>query len=183
MGGYPVPTQAEDHTTSVWADIESAPRRPMFLWTRRIGTSLLALLVALGAVGLFGERMATTSTAVAGAQLSVTYPVVTRAGRDAPLVVRIERPGGFDGPVVELAFTTDYFEYFDYQRFYPEADSETADGRWVRLSFAAPPGEVFELRVDMNAEPRLQFGHQAQVALIVDGEVSQPLTFATSFIP
>ena len=175
--------QSPDNTTSVWEDVETSSHRPVGLWTRRAGTMLLAVFIALGAIGVFGERNARTSTTVGDTQMTVTYPAVTRAGRDAPLIVRVEQPGGFDGPTVDLAFTANYFEIFDHQRFYPEADGETSDDQWVRLSFEAPPGDVFELRIDMNAEPRLELGRQAQVALILDDQISSPLTIKTSLIP
>lgn len=183
MAGHHGAKDQTDERTSVWSDIETSTHRPRAVWARRIGTALLALVITLGATGVLGERTARTSATVDGREITVIYPDVVRSGRDAPLIVRVTQPGGFDSPTVDLAFTASYFEIFDHQRFYPEPDSETSDGTWVRLSFEAPPGEVFELRMDMNAEPRLQLRRDAQVTLVLDDELRQGLDISTTFIP
>lgn len=122
----------------------------------RAGLLVLALIVLAGAVGLLGPRTGETDAAAAGYELDVEYPAISRAGEPAPLHVRVERAGGFDGPI-QLALCDDLFDDLDFQSWYPTPSAETGDTSELLYEFDPPDGQVFEVSLDARAAPG-QFG-------------------------
>src|SRR3954464_112299 len=66
---------------------------------RRIGLVLLTLFVLAGAAGLFGTKTGHKSAAASGYVVTVTSPQISRPGHAINYEVRVQRAGGFDGPV------------------------------------------------------------------------------------
>src|SRR3954471_16764782 len=58
-------------------------------WARRVGLTVLLLVVIAGAAGLFGVRSRTTVKHAGAYTLTVTYPQVARAGLDVPWRLRV----------------------------------------------------------------------------------------------
>jgi hypothetical protein len=119
---------------------------------RRAGLSVLLLFVVAGLVGLFGVRSATTTARGAGYTLAVHHAQVVRAGVAISFHVEVTHPGGFGGPV-RLAISSDLFERFDFQNFYPNPSKETADSRYVYYEFDPPSGDSFRLSLDARTAP------------------------------
>jgi hypothetical protein len=117
---------------------------------------VLALIVLGAAVGLFGPKTGETGAAASGYQLDVEYPAVSRAGEPAPLHVRVEHAGGFDGPI-QLALCDDLFDHLDFQSWYPTPSAETGDTSELLYEFDPPGGQVFEVSLDARSAPG-QFG-------------------------
>jgi hypothetical protein len=151
----------ESSTTS---DLPSTPRGRFERWGMRVGMLVLALIVLAGSVGLLGPRTGGITAAAAGYQLDVEYPAISRAGEPAPLHVRVEHAGGFDGPV-QLALCDDLFDHLDFQSWYPNPSAETGDTSELRYEFDPPDGEVFEVSLDARAAPG-QFGGVDDVEVV-----------------
>jgi hypothetical protein len=78
---------------------------------RRIAIALLTLVVVAGATGWLGVRSWTARAEGSGYELTLTYPRVARSGLDVAWNLRLEHPGGFDGPFT-IAVSADYFDIF-----------------------------------------------------------------------
>jgi hypothetical protein len=152
---------------------------------RLAATTVLAVVVLLGATGAFGVRSRTANSTGAGYRLSLTYPWIARAGLDVPWHVEIRRVGGFTGQkVVTLAVTARYFDIFETQGFHPEPDSESRDGRNLYLSFAVPPsGRVLEVDFDTYVQPSAQLGRRARVAVVDRGTEQVAVDIHTWLVP
>ena len=137
----------------------------------RAGLLVLALIVLAGSVGLLGPRTGETRASAAGYQLDVKYPAISRAGEPAPLHVRVERTGGFDGPI-QLAMCDDLFDDLDFQSWYPTPSAETGDTSELVYEFDPPEGQVFEVSLDARAAPG-QFGEVEDCKVAVLEEDSE----------
>jgi hypothetical protein len=143
---------------------------------------VLLVVVALGAVGLFGVRSATATVSANGYTITVTYPRVARAGLDVPFRVHIFHPGGFSAGV-GVAISSDYFEMYETQGFFPEPDSERNNGRFVTLNFAKPVGSDFQVEYDTYVQPAAQIGKSATIRIEVGGQVVAHTSISTWLLP
>jgi hypothetical protein len=142
--------------TSTTADLPSTPRGGFERWFTWTGLLALLALVLAGATGLLGPRSGDTSATGGGYRLTVTYPAITRAGEPAPLHIRVEKPGGFDGPI-QLDLCDDFFDNLDFQNWFPNPSGETGDKTRLSYEFDPPDGDVFEASLDARSAPG-QFG-------------------------
>lgn len=126
---------------------------------------LLAAIVLAGAVGLLGPKSGQTKASAGEYDLRVTYPAISRAGEPAPLNVRVESAGGFDGPV-QLTLCDDFFDDLDFQNWYPNPSAETGDTAELVYEFDPPDGQVFEVSLDARSAPG-QFGDVQDCAVTV----------------
>jgi hypothetical protein len=170
---------------STLADVRPPERALRSLRVRRLVLTLLAALVVAGAAGVFGVHSATTSAAAGGYRLELTYPRIARSGLDVPWHVRVVRAGGFDpAEPVTLAVTARYFDIFETQGFHPEPDSARRDGRYLYLSFLAPPsGEVFEVDYDTYVQPAAQLGRDAELWVMAGGRRVVGVAYSTWLVP
>jgi hypothetical protein len=135
---------------------------------RRVGIVALTIFVLAGLLGYFGPRSSAVSASGGGYRLDVRYAQVTRSGLVAPLRVRVGHPAGFDGPIT-LAFSKDIFDRFDFQNWYPNPSAETAGPLRLEYEFDPPPGDVFELTLDVRVGPtQPPSAHRYWVAVVSD---------------
>lgn len=151
-------------------------------WLRRAGTLLLAAIVIAGALSIFGVSESTVSASGGGYALTVEYADVSRPGLETPWKVRVEKPGGFDGPVT-LRTTSEYLELFDLNGFSPEPDATRRDDQYSIMEFARPAGEVFQFSLDARLSPATQSSQSAVTALIDDGQVVAEVAYKTRVMP
>jgi hypothetical protein len=157
---------ASDSTTS---DISGAPAGRAGRWAGRAGILLLLLLVLAALFGVLDLRTRTTSDEGGGYRLEVEYPLVSRAGQQAPLHIRISHPGGFPGQTVSVDLCDDLFDALDFQNWYPNPSAETS-GRGLVYEFDAPPGELLEISLDARVGPGELGGHdECDVAVVDEG--------------
>ena len=150
---------------------------------RRAGMVAVLLVVLAGLVGLLGIRSATSSATGGGYLLSVTHAQVTRAGIAAPLHIRVQRPGGFDGPI-RLELSESLLERFDFQNFYPNPSAETATGRYLLYEFDPPPGDRFRLSLDARTAPDQNGSAGRYVVRLLDGSTPVArVTFRMVVVP
>jgi hypothetical protein len=159
------------------ADEGAAPR-----WGRRVGVAILLVIVVVGALGYLGVRSRTVHNSANGYTVSVTYPQVARAGLDVPWRVHVHHPGGFTSDLT-LAVSQNYFRMFETQGFFPDADSVTANGRFVYFTYTKPDGEDFVLDYDTYIQPAAQLGKPATVQVIVDKVVVVQTHLRTWLLP
>lgn len=163
-------------------DVRRAGERSAARWARRLGVSLLVVVVAVGAVGGFGVRSDTVNADGDGYTLSVTYPRIARAGLDAPWQVRVHHLGGFSSDLT-LAISAHYFRMFETQGFFPDPDSATNDGSFVYLTFTKPRGDDFVLDYDAYLQPASQVGKSAVVKLLLEDTVVAQTDLRTWLVP
>jgi hypothetical protein len=120
---------------------------------RRVTIGVLALIVLLGALGVFGMRTSSVHDSGDGYALSVQYAVVSRAGLDTPWRVTVRHRGGFTGPIT-LATTASYFSMFESQGLTPQPDSETVGGRYQYQDFSPATTPTFSQPANGAARPR-----------------------------
>lgn len=164
-------------------DVRPSAKGPHPHWGRRVGLSILLLIVLLGAVGALGVHSHTNSSSAGGYTLSVTYPQVARAGLDTPWRARVHRAGGVNADLT-LAVSSAYFRLFETQGFYPTPDSTTNDGDYVYMQFTKlRPGRDFVLEYDTYIQPASQLGKSGTVRLIIGGHEVVRTSFHTWLVP
>ncbi|WP_426241726.1 hypothetical protein [Nocardioides sp. LHG3406-4] len=140
----------DDDTTS---DLPDTPPGRRSRWARRVGLTLLALILLAAAVGFLGPRSADSSDSAGGLTLDVTYPQITRAGQPSPLSVTVTDEAGF-GDTVRIRLCDEFFDELDFQAWYPSPSAETADGPWLYYEFDPPPsGNRLEVTLDARTAP------------------------------
>jgi hypothetical protein len=160
---------------STLAGLAETPRGTLGRWAQRCGISAVALLVGAGALGLFGPRTGTTDASAGDYRLHVEHAAITRAGQPAPLNLRIERAGGFSGPV-QVSLCDDFFDDLDFQNWYPNPSAEMGTSRGLIYEFDSPPGPVLEVSLDARTAPG-QFG-EVQDCRVAVLENDQPVVSA-----
>ncbi|MCW2538383.1 MAG: hypothetical protein JWN95_108 [Frankiales bacterium] len=165
---------------STLADVRANPRRR---WGRRLGLSVLLVIVLLGATGWLGVHANTRTADGDGYQLRVTYPQVARPGLDVPFRVTVRHAGGFTDDV-SLAITSDYFRMFETQGFFPNASTDSNDGRYYYATFTKPPpGHDFQVDYDAYIQPSQQLGKGGSVELLVQGKAVAKVHIRTWLAP
>lgn len=181
-GGYVEPVSSHGVSTLPDARPPEKVRRDRNL--RTAGALVLILFVGAGMVGLLGVRTVTVSTSADGVDLTLRHAAVTRAGLSTPYHLEVVRPGGFDGPVT-LAVSRAFFDRFDFQNFYPNPSSETADAEYVVYEFDPPTGSVFTWSFDVKTSPN-QLGSMGRYVTQLrddDGRVEAELSFRMIVVP
>ncbi|WP_256838799.1 hypothetical protein [Ornithinimicrobium faecis] len=159
----------------------TAGPRPL-LW-RRVGFLTLVLVVLAGLFGFLGDRVGVVEgPAGDGQHLRLEYAATSRPGLDVPFEIRVTRPEGLD-PEVTLAITGDYLRLYETQGWYPEPSEQTRDGQWVYLTFATEGQPVMVVDYDAYIQPNAVLPRSGQLAVVVDGEPVDPLSFRTFLFP
>jgi hypothetical protein len=133
---------------------------------RRTGIALLVLFVGAGLLNLFGSHSATVTAENAGLNLSVFYPQRTRPSLPIKWKLVLTSANGFEGPV-DVAVNESYFNYFDFNNFYPTPDSTESRGDVVVFTFPAPAGDTLNVLFDGRTQPG-QVGRAAADTSILD---------------
>jgi hypothetical protein len=167
---------------STLEDVRDADANRRGRMVRRMTVAALAVVVVLGAVGLFGVRSATVQASADGYRLEVVYAGLARAGMDVPWQVTVTHPGGFRGPIT-LATTSTYFDMFETQGFRPAPDSETTGLRYYYQTFSPPPGDTLRVAFDAYIQPASQIGRSASTVLIIDGRAVTRVSYHTWLVP
>jgi hypothetical protein len=150
---------------------------------RRVGIVALTIFVLAGLLGYFGPRSSAVSASGGGYQIDVRYAQVTRSGLVAPLRVRVLHAGGFDEPIT-LAFSKDIFDRFDFQNWYPNPSAETAGPLRLEYEFDPPPGDAFELTLDVRVGPtQPPSAHRYWVAVVSDDNEVARVNFRMVVMP
>jgi len=150
-------------------------------WSRRIGLTLLLLVVVAGAAGLFGVRARTITRQAGPYTLAVTYPQVARAGLDVPWRVHVSYPKAPKS--ITIAVSSGYFRMFETQGFYPDPDTQKNDGRFVYFTYNSPPSRGMDLEYDAYIQPAAQLGSRATVEVVVGGSVVASTSLRTWLVP
>jgi len=173
----------EARPDSTLVDVRPGAAGPRRTFGRRLGVALLVIVVGAGAAGLLGVRSATAHGTGGGYRLTVTYPRVARSGLDTPFRLSVHRAGGFDRDIV-LRLNASYLHMFETQGFAPEPSDETADGRWLYLTFT-PPASAADFTVDYDAyiQPGSQIGKHGSVAVMAGTDAVASASFHTWLVP
>jgi hypothetical protein len=168
---------------STLADVVDARRNWRAMIGRRAALILMALVVTIGATGWLGVHAETARSTANGYQLTVTYPRVARAGLDIPWNLRLTHPGGFQHNII-VAISANYYDIFEFQGMHPDASDETADSKFVYLTFSPPKsGDVFTTSLDTYVQPASQIGRSAITAVHIDGHVVAQVHYKTWLVP
>lgn len=151
-------------------------------WLRRAMTALLFVFVIAGAFAFFGVRDDTVSASGGGYKLTVDHAAVTRPGLETPWSARVEKPGGFDGPV-QLRTDAAYFDMFDENGLSTEPDAIRRDGKYLVMEFDEPVGEEFFVSFDARLSPSTQTGESATTALVDEGVAVVQVSYRTRVMP
>lgn len=158
---------------------EAGPRS--LLW-RRVGFLLLVLFVAAGLFGFLGDRHGVVEGSSGGHELRLEFARSARPGLDVPFEITVSRDRGLDAEVT-LALTGEYLDMYETQGWYPEATDMTRDGEWVYLTFATEGQPEMVIDFDAYIQPNAVRPRSGQLAVVVDGEPAEPLSFRTVLFP
>lgn len=158
-------------------------------WLHRLTFGLVAavlLLAVADGLDLFDAYGPDTDEVRAvgdGVTLVVEYTSTTRPALASPFRVRVERDGGFDGPIT-IAVSRPWIEIWDENGMYPSPSAETGDSAWVEWEFDPPDGSVFAFFYDARLEPARQDSQDGMVELRDDsGDVLAAVAFSTAVRP
>lgn len=168
---------------STLEDVRPVQAGPRSLRWRTAGCVVLGLVVAAGLFGFLGDRVGVVEGASGqGQQLRLEYAETSRPGLDVPFRITLAQQEGLASEVT-LALTADYLQIYETQGWYPEPSEQTRHGQWLYLTFATE-GEQ-ELTVDFDAyiQPTATGSHPGKLAVVVDGEPVDPLSFSTLIFP
>lgn len=149
---------------------------------RRVGISIMALLIVLGLTNRFGLRMASATVQRDGVTFTVEYASVTRSGLATPWQVEVRSPAGFGGPVT-IATSADYLDRFDFNQWYPEPSATATRGDLLLLTFERPEGELFRVRFDGRASPTFGLSSAATTGLETAGLPPLSVEYRTWVMP
>ncbi|MBL8777628.1 MAG: hypothetical protein JNK12_16925 [Acidimicrobiales bacterium] len=166
-------------------DREDGPRRRRHRrityacgWLLMVALVLSAVTDRLGWTEVTGTSTRTSTSAGGGYELTVRYPAVTRPALAAPFDLRIERSGGFDGPV-RVAVSWAWIEMWDENGWNPPPAGGWADGERLVLQFDPPPGDVLRIVYDGRIQPSQQQGRDGTVAVVEGGRAVASVHFHT----
>jgi hypothetical protein len=152
---------------------------------RRVFVVVLAVFLALGALGFYGVRTTTTSATADGYELSVRYARVSRPGLATPWSVEVRRAGGFpDG--LTLAVTSSYFDAFDENGLGPTPVDERTDEERTIWRFAPSTAETMSVSFDARIEPGVQLSTvKGELSVLAgpDGPPAVSVSFRTFVMP
>lgn len=149
-------------------DRRAVLRERRWRWTF---AGVLTVFLALGAVGVFGVRSATSSSTGGGYDLEVTYGAVSRGGLATPFEIAVTRRDGepLEQPVT-IAVASDYLAMFDENGIVPAPSTETSTADEVVWEFEPPStGATLTVTLDVRVEPGVQWGRDGSVRLL-DGD-------------
>jgi hypothetical protein len=177
-------TLADPQSGSTLRDVRLPDEHRGRTVARRVVVLLLVAVVLLGASGMLGVHSATATATGGGWTMNVEYPWVARAGLDIPWTVTITAPpSGFPGQVT-LEVTSDWFDLFETQGLSPQPTDETTDDTFDVMTFSTPPaGDTMTVSYDAYVQPAAQVGSDADVRLVVDGQVVASLHYRTWLLP
>ena len=153
-----------------------------------IGVILLTGIVAVGVTDTLrwtevtGVSPGTTSASEGGYHLEVRYPAVTRPALASPFDIRVERAGGFDGPI-QIAVSWPWLEMWDENSWYPSPSSSYGDDDRLVMEFDPPPGEVLRVIYDARIQPAQQSGRDGFVSVLEDDLPIATVEFHTRVLP
>jgi hypothetical protein len=150
--------------------------------TRLVGMAAIGLVLLLACLNVLGPRYETTYRATAGQHVSLQYPEIARPGLASRWVLIVTRPGGFDGKIV-MTTTARWFQGFDYNNLFPDAESEVSRGQDIAFTFAPPPGDTFRVEIDMAATPTWTFVRNATTTVQGGGMHPVSISYRTIFLP
>jgi hypothetical protein len=100
-----------------------------------------------------------------------------------PFRVRVERPGGFTGPIV-LELSKDLGDRLDFQTWYPSPSAESADAHRLRYEFDPPEGSVFEVTLDARTAPgQPPSTSRYSISVLDDGTAVVSVQFRMTVLP
>jgi hypothetical protein len=149
---------------------------------RRIIITALVLFLLAAALGAFGVRTRTVTSAGGGFELTVEYATVTRPGLATPWSVEVRRPGGFDDPIV-IAVSSEYLDMFDENGLDPDPSKATSYPGYVEWSFEPPSTDTLSVAFDARLEPARQWGRPGTVQVINNGRPVTEVVFRTWVMP
>lgn len=143
----------------------------------------LLTVVLAGLFGFLGDRVGVVEgPAAAGQHLRLEYAQTSRPGQDVPFRIRLTRPEGLD-PEVTLAITGDYLRLYETQGWYPEPSEQTRNGEWLYLTFATQGQPEMVIDYDAYIQPNAVLPRDGQLAVVLEGEPVEPLSFRTFLFP
>jgi hypothetical protein len=164
------------------ADVDEGPEAAA-VWVRRLFVTALLLLVVAALTGYLGVRTSTSTATDGDYELTLEYADISRAGLDTPWQVTVTHEGGYDQELI-LAVTSDYFDIFETQGFFPDPSAVTRDADTLYLTFDAPQGDVFTVSYDAYIQPSSQQGKGGSVSVIgADGQPMATVDFDTWLWP
>jgi hypothetical protein len=137
------------------------------------GMILFTGIVATGVTDSFhwtevtGVSADTASATRGGYHLEVRYPAVTRPAIASPVDIRVERDGGFDGPI-QIAVSWPWLEMWDENAWYPSPSTSYGDDEELVMEFDPPPGEELRVIYDARIQPAQQSGRDGSVSVLED---------------
>lgn len=149
---------------------------------RRVAIGLLMLFLLGGLLGFWGVSSETKTASGGGYDLSVEYASVSRPGLATPWSVKVQRRGGFDGPIT-IATDGRYFDMFDENGFDPQPTSEINDGEMLVWEFDPPEGDTLNLSFDARIEPAAQSGRDGLTQVRVGGRPVVSVSYHTRLMP
>jgi hypothetical protein len=175
-------TKPERNATTDPKDALSEREARRFRNLRRVGIAFLALLVALGATGVLGQKSRSLSASGRGYTLTVLYPSVVRPGDDVRFEIEVSNPRGF-GDSLSIGLAHHYFDIFDLNSLRPDPDSSSSNGSTLVYTWDSPKGTSFRFSLDMYAEYGEHLGLSGTTSVLTGGSPAVTVRYHTRWVP
>ena len=139
-----------------------------FIWVRRALLTLLVVLVAAGALNVFGQRPSTSSATSSSARLSVYAPERARSGLSYAARFRVDALRDVRAPT--LVLWPGWAEQYTVNGLAPQPTTEeSADGK-LRFGFGrVPAGRHLTFWISLQVNPT-NVGRRSQRVALYDGK-------------
>jgi hypothetical protein len=171
-----------DPTADVPVDAEAGSRG---VWVRRGFLTLLAAIVVLALLGVFGvhSRTVAADSSTGGMTIEVHYAQVARAGLAVPFTVTVTRSHGFTGDLA-IGVSSSYLDLFDRNSVDPEPTGGRSNARTTTWRFDEPHSRTFVMTIDMQVQSGQHFGRSGFVTVRDHGDgTTARATFKTWLAP
>jgi len=149
---------------------------------RRVGIGVLVVIVAAGLTGFLGYRTGHVDAAGNGYELSLSYPLVGRAGVPIQWILHVHRAGGLPAKL-DVATSNGYFDILDMNDVEPQPDATTErDGRvvWTFTTTGAPD---LTISIDAFVANNAHTGDSAVTSILEGGRPVASVSYRTRVAP
>ena len=153
------------------------------MWIRRVVIAVVAVIVALGVVGLLGVRKGHLTQTTGSIEVDVTYPSVARPGLAIPFRLAVTGLDPSTGHTIEVELSTTYADSFDFNNLTPDPESIARTPTTLTYEFLVDDAAEFEMAFDTRVEPAVQSKRSADMTVRVDDQQVADFDFTTRIAP
>lgn len=179
-----MPKDEKRHELSTLKDVTGLTRDDSIIQRSLLifGRSLLVVIPVLALFGVLDAQTETQTKSNAAMEVEFTTTSVTRAGNPVPLEITIRSNEPLTEPVT-VEICGEYFDYLDFQNWYPNPSAETRSDDGLSYEFDPPLATEFAVALDARAAPNISINSSTCEVSVSTSVSSLSATFSTWRLP